>query len=90
VYNRFVAWCGFPEEARAIDAGWRAKDRAKNLAAVTDEMIDRLAIIGSPDECRTQLARFVAAGVTTPMIQPFVFEEAAIWRTLEALAPAQA
>jgi len=90
VYNRFVAWCGFPEEARAIDAGWRAKDRAQNLAAVTDEMIDRLAIIGSAAECRAQLARFVAAGVTTPMIQPFVFEEAAIWRTLEALAPGQA
>jgi len=90
VYNRFVAWCGFAEEARAIDAGWRAKDRTQNLAAVTDEMIDRLAIIGSAEECRAQLARFVAAGVTTPMIQPFLFEEAAIWRTLEALAPAQA
>jgi probable F420-dependent oxidoreductase len=89
VYNRFVAWCGFAEEARAIDAGWRAKDRTQNLAAVTDEMIDRLAIIGSAEECRAQLVRFVAAGVTTPMIQPFLFEEAAIWRTLEALAPAQ-
>src|SRR5438874_398797 len=29
----------------------------------------------------------VEAGVTTPMIQPFLFDEAAIWRTFEALAP---
>jgi len=87
VYNRFVAWCGFAEEARAIDAGWRAKDRARNLGAVTDDMVDRLAIIGSPAECRARVAAFAAAGVTTPMIQPFVFEEAAIWRTFEALAP---
>src|SRR6185503_3461424 len=56
VYNRFVSWCGFAEEARAIDAGWRAKDRSQNLAAVTDDMIDRLAIIGSAAECRAQLA----------------------------------
>jgi len=87
VYNRFVAWCGFAEEARAIADAWRAKDRARNLAAVTDEMVDRLAIVGSPAECRAHLAAFVDAGVTTPMIQPFLFDEAAIWRTFEALAP---
>jgi probable F420-dependent oxidoreductase len=87
VYNRFVAWCGFPDEAREIDAGWRAKDRGRNMGAVTDEMIDRLAIIGSPEVCRARLAAFTAAGVTTPMIQPFLFDEKAIWQTLEVLAP---
>jgi probable F420-dependent oxidoreductase len=87
VYNRFVAWCGFADEARAIDAGWRAKDRAANIGAVTDDMVDRLAIIGPPEHCRARLAAFAAAGVTTPMIQPFLFDEAGIWRTFEALAP---
>src|SRR5205814_6313472 len=48
VYNRFVAWCGFPDEAREIGAAWRAKDRTRNVAAVPDDMVDRLAIIGSP------------------------------------------
>src|SRR5579885_2343404 len=56
VYNRFVAWCGFAHEAREILAGWQAKDRARKLPAVSDEMIDRLAIIGSAAECRAQLA----------------------------------
>ena len=88
VYNRFVAWCGFPDEAREIDAAWRAKDRTRNVAAVPDDMVDRLAIIGSPAHCRERLATFAAAGVTTPMIQPFLFDEAAIWRTFESLAPA--
>src|SRR5216117_3280360 len=87
VYNRFVAWCGFAEEARALDAAWRARDRARNVAAVTDDMVDHLAIIGTPERCRERLAAFVGAGVTTPMIQPFLFDEAAIWGTLEALAP---
>jgi probable F420-dependent oxidoreductase len=87
VYNRFIAWCGFPEPAREIDAAWRAKDRTRNLAAVTDEIVDRLAIIGTPEQCRERLSAFAAAGVTTPMIQPFLFDEAAIWRTFESLAP---
>src|SRR5262245_54582966 len=86
VYNRFVAWCGFPEEAAAILAGWQAKDRARNLAAVTDTLVDRLAIIGSADHCRTRLAAFAAGGVTTPMIHPFLFDEPSVWRVLESLA----
>jgi alkanesulfonate monooxygenase SsuD/methylene tetrahydromethanopterin reductase-like flavin-dependent oxidoreductase (luciferase family) len=87
VYNRFVAWCGFADEAEAILAGWRTKDRARNLAAVSDALIDRLAIIGSVDHCRARLAAFAAAGVTTPMVHPFLFDEASIWRVLEGMAP---
>ena len=74
--------------ARAIAAGWHAKDRGRNLAGVTDAMIDRIAIIGTADECRARLAAFAAAGVTTPMVHPFLFDEAAMWRALEALARA--
>ena len=87
VYNRFVAWCGFADEAAAIVAGWQAKDRGKNLAGVTDEMIDRLAIIGDATHCRRRLAEFAAAGVTTPMIHPFLIDEASLWNTFESLAP---
>ncbi len=87
VYNRFVAWCGFPTEAEAILAGWQAKDRGRNLAAVTDEMVDRLAIIGSAEHCRERLQAFADAGVTTCMVHPFLFDEASIWRVFESLAP---
>ena len=87
VYNRFVAWCGFPDEAENILAGWQAKDRARNTGAVTDDMIDRLGVIGSAAHCRARLEAFVNAGVTTPMIQPFLFDEAAMWRVFESLAP---
>jgi alkanesulfonate monooxygenase SsuD/methylene tetrahydromethanopterin reductase-like flavin-dependent oxidoreductase (luciferase family) len=87
VYNRFAAWCGFAEEAREILAGWQAKDRARNLAAVTDEMIDRIAIVGTVEECRRRLRAFHDAGVTTPMVHPFLFDETAIWAALQGLAP---
>jgi len=87
VYNRFVAWCGFPDEAAAILAGWQAKDRVRNLAAVTDDMIDRLAVVGPAAHCRERLRAFADAGVTTPMVHPFLFDEAAIWSAFEQLAP---
>jgi probable F420-dependent oxidoreductase len=87
VYNRFVAWCGFPAEAAAILAGWQAKDRARNLAAVTDEMIDRIAVIGPAEHCRERLHAFAEAGVTTPMVHPFLFDEASIWAAFAQLAP---
>jgi len=87
VYNRFVAWCGFADEAAAILAGWQAKDRARNLAAVSDEMIDRIAVIGPASHCRERLRAFADAGVTTPMVHPFMFDEAAIWSAFEQLAP---
>src|SRR5215475_4404435 len=87
VYNRFVAWCGFPDEAAAILAGWQAKDRARNLAGVTDEMIDRIAVIGPAAHCRARLRAFAEAGVTTPMVHPFLFDEASIWAAFEQLAP---
>jgi probable F420-dependent oxidoreductase len=87
VYNRFAAWCGFADEAREILAAWQAKDRARNLAAVTDEMIDRIAIIGTVEECRRRLRAFHDAGVTTPMVHPFLFDEAALWAVLEGMAP---
>ena len=87
VYNRFVSWCGFPDEAARILAAWQKKDRTANVAAVTDEMVDRLAIIGPAEHCRARLQAFADAGVTTPMVHPFLFDETNVWRTIEGLAP---
>jgi probable F420-dependent oxidoreductase len=88
VYNRFVAWCGFDAEAAEILAGWQAKDRGRVAAGVTDDMLDRIGIYGSAEECREKIAAFREAGVTTPMVSTFFPDEANVWRTLEALAGA--
>src|SRR3989475_7768391 len=79
VYNRFVAWCGFAEEARAIDAAWRAKDRARNVAAVTDDVVDRLAIIGTPEHCRERLPPPPAAGGRHPPRHPLLLPGGGGW-----------
>ncbi len=67
----------------------RASDRAGVAAAITDELVDRIAILGTPDECREQIAEFVAAGVTTPVLAPLATSPAEAVRMLEALAPAR-
>lgn len=90
VYNAFLAWCGFEREARAIAEGFAKKDRAAVAAAITDEIVDRIAIIGTPDECREQIAGFVRAGVTTPVLAPLATSREEALRVYETFAPARA
>ena len=87
VYNPFLAWCGFEDEARMIREGWAAKDRAKTAAGVTDTIIDQVAIVGDVAECKDKLARFVEAGITVPMLNPIAADAASAALVLEALAP---
>lgn len=89
VYNRFLAWCGFEDEARAIAEAFARRDRAATAAAIHDGLIDRITILGSAGACREQVAAFVEAGVTTPVIAPLATDRDAVLRTFEAFAPAR-
>jgi probable F420-dependent oxidoreductase len=89
VYNRFFAWCGFEDEARAVAQAFARRDRAGVAAAMSDAMVDRIAILGPAEKCRAELAAFVAAGVTTPVLSPLAAERRAIEAVFEAFAPAR-
>jgi probable F420-dependent oxidoreductase len=88
VYNKFFAWCGFEDVAREVGAAFAKGDRAGVAAAMTDDFVDRIAILGTAEQCREQIAAFVAAGVTTPVIAPLAADRAGVERVLEAFAPA--
>jgi probable F420-dependent oxidoreductase len=90
VYNNYLRWCGFEAEAEALTRAFARGDRAASAAALTDALIDRIAILGSAERCREQIAEFVAAGVTTPVISPLATEARAIEKVFEAFAPARA
>ncbi len=90
VYNRFFAWCGFEDEARAVAEAFAKGDRGASHAALTDELIDAVTILGTADACREQIAGFVAAGVTTPVIAPIATDAAGVRAVFEALAPGHA
>jgi probable F420-dependent oxidoreductase len=88
VYNAYLAWCGFEDEARGIADAFARKDRAGTAAALSDDAVDRIAILGSAESCREQVAAFVEAGVTTPVISPLAADPASIQAVFEAFAPA--
>jgi alkanesulfonate monooxygenase SsuD/methylene tetrahydromethanopterin reductase-like flavin-dependent oxidoreductase (luciferase family) len=87
VYNAFLRWCGFEAEAEAVARAFARGDRAASAAALSDAMIDRIAILGPAERCREQIAEFVAAGVTTPVIAPLATDPRQIEAIFEAFAP---
>ena len=70
VYNKFLSWCGYPDEAKELLEGWQARDRARTTAAFHDELIDAIGVIGTPAEVRARIKQHAAEGVTTSIIAP--------------------
>jgi probable F420-dependent oxidoreductase len=89
VYNRFFAWCGFEAEAKAVAESFARGDRAALAAAMTDDLIDRVTILGTAEQCRAQVAEFVAAGVTTPVLAPLAVDRRGVDAVFEAFAPSR-
>ncbi|NNC75015.1 MAG: LLM class flavin-dependent oxidoreductase [Acidimicrobiia bacterium] len=65
VYNRFLAWCGFPKEAEAILSGFATRDRDAVAAAMTDDVVDAVSLVGPLERVQQRLTEFADAGVTT-------------------------
>jgi probable F420-dependent oxidoreductase len=87
VYNRFLGWMGYEEEARAIAAGWAARDRASVSAAINDGLIDDLVIVGDVKHVRNRLDEFAASGLTVAALMVHTPSRSAVEDTLRALAP---
>jgi hypothetical protein len=47
---------------------WGAGDRKGAAAAIPDSVVDDLIIHGPPEACREHIARYVEAGVDTPVL----------------------
>jgi probable F420-dependent oxidoreductase len=89
VYNKFFAWCGFEAEARAVAEAFARRDRAGVAAAMSDDLVDRIALLGPAERCRERLAEFVAAGVTTPVLSPLAVDPLAIETVFTTFAPSR-
>jgi hypothetical protein len=87
VYNRFMAWCGWPEEAAAIAAGFAAGDRGAVARAFHDGIVDELALVGPPGHVRDRLAAFSEAGVGIGALNLIGGEAGKLAVDLAALAP---
>jgi len=89
VYNQLFHRYGFVEEADRIQRLFLEGNRAEAAAAVTDEMIDAVAICGPAAECRERLEELARAGVDEVALQLVVPQGGAeaMLGAVTALAP---
>lgn len=67
-YAEFHRWLGRAPLLQDMWDAWAAGDRKAALAAVPDKVVDDLLVHGSPEACREHIARYVANGVTVPVL----------------------
>lgn len=87
VYNQFLAWMGYQEEAAAIAAGWVAKDREAVARAIHDRLVDDLALVGNVARVKQKLEEFEDSGLTVAALMVLTPTASAVEETLRALAP---
>jgi probable F420-dependent oxidoreductase len=86
VYAAFHEWLGRGPLLEGMWSEWRAGDRRAALAAIPDEVVDALVIHGTPSAVKAQVQRYVANGVTTPVLA-IVGSGAGLRQAVRDLAP---
>ncbi len=88
-YRNFFVETGFGDEMTEAAEALAAGDLARASEAITKEMQDQLAVVGSPEECRAALERRRDAGLQLPVVAPFAIgdNKTSHINTIEALAP---
>lgn len=67
-YAEFHRWLGRTSLLEPMWHAWAAGNRAEAVAAIPDEVVDALVVHGDLDACRSHVARYVANGVTVPVL----------------------
>jgi probable F420-dependent oxidoreductase len=88
VYNRFFRWLGFEEEMAAVSEAFGRKDRAAAAAALSDEFVRTIYVIGDADHVAARLQEYLHAGVTTAAVQPLALGRDDATQTMRVIAEA--
>jgi F420-dependent oxidoreductase-like protein len=67
-YRDAMSRFGFPEEAARIHTLWQSGRRGEAVAAVSNGMIDRVAVAGNAESCLARLDAYREAGAHMPVI----------------------
>jgi len=88
-YRDALARQGYEATAETVFEHWTDGDHDAAMAAIDDDLLDALAVAGTPEVCRERLAGFEAIdGVDAVNVSfPRAAERADIEATIEALAP---
>ncbi|GAA4050999.1 LLM class F420-dependent oxidoreductase [Agromyces indicus] len=75
-YNDLIASYGYADEAATIQDLYLEGRREEAIAAVPDDLVRAISLIGSPAEVAERVAAFAAAGVTTLTVTPLARDSA--------------
>ncbi len=68
-YNQFFREIGYEKEATSAMNLWNAGDRKKALETIPDDMVEKIFVFGTPEQCRRRLDDYARAGITTTALQ---------------------
>jgi F420-dependent oxidoreductase-like protein len=86
-YRAMIEGSGYAADVAAFDAGMQAGDVERAKQGISDDFLEALTAIGSPDDVRAGVERYREAGATSPCVGPVPRTDFAT--TLEAAAPAR-
>jgi probable F420-dependent oxidoreductase len=72
-YQAVIRLHGFEENAAAVRTAWESRDWEGMVGAISDEMIDTIALAGTPEEVRERFESDWAGLYETPLLWPPVF-----------------
>ncbi len=91
-YRRLMAEAGFAQEVEAVSRAWKEGDRERALELVPTGLIDKIALAGTPEECRQRIRDYRRAGIVLPIISPRASGKDAkkqVMEAIQACAPQQ-
>jgi probable F420-dependent oxidoreductase len=69
-YNRLLAEAGFGDAVRDIKEAFDRGGREAAATKVPDELIDAVALAGTPEMCRERIEAYRRAGLALPIVSP--------------------
>lgn len=89
VYNRFLTSAGYAKEAAAVLEAGAAGDWRRARAALSDDLVDSVAVIGDKEHCQERVRAYVDAGISTPILFCLSPDPAIQRATFSAFSPAE-
>jgi probable F420-dependent oxidoreductase len=86
VYSEFYRWLGWGERVEPMIEAWNARDRARALELVPEDLVREIFVFGSPEQMRERLEQFVAGGITTLVLAPLC-DPAELPGLIDAMSP---
>ena len=70
-YRDFFRSTGFAEEMAIAERAMQQGDMKSAAQAISQDMLDQVAIVGTAEECRTELEKRRSLGLQLPVVAPF-------------------